>query len=85
MNTTAGTLSLQDKLNILADAAKYDVACTSSGSDRRGRKGFLGNASAAQVDARVTVAGQMVEQVAGCGVRDRSDGIKVIVNDVGLT
>lgn len=49
MNTTAGTLSLQDKLNILADAAKYDVACTSSGSDRRGRKGFLGNASAAGI------------------------------------
>lgn len=36
-------LSLQEKLNILSDAAKYDVACTSSGSSRRGRKGFLGN------------------------------------------
>lgn len=35
--------SLQQKLEILADAAKYDVACTSSGSDRRGRKGALGN------------------------------------------
>lgn len=34
---------LNKKLNILADAAKYDVACTSSGSDRRGKKGFLGN------------------------------------------
>lgn len=37
-------LTLQDKLNILADAAKYDVACTSSGSSRSGKKGYLGNA-----------------------------------------
>ena len=36
----------QEKLQILADAAKYDVACTSSGSDRRGKKGELGNAAA---------------------------------------
>ena len=30
-------LTLQQKLEILSDAAKYDVACTSSGADRRGR------------------------------------------------
>ncbi|MDD6136892.1 MAG: hypothetical protein PUB54_06940, partial [Lachnospiraceae bacterium] len=41
--------STQEKLEILADAAKYDVACTSSGSDRRGQKGMLGNASAAGI------------------------------------
>lgn len=34
---------LNEKLQILADAAKYDVACTSSGSNRRGKKGYLGN------------------------------------------
>ena len=28
-------LSIQEKLRILADAAKYDVACTSSGVDRK--------------------------------------------------
>ena len=49
MNTATGTLSLQDKLNILADAAKYDVACTSSGSSRRGKKGHLGNAVSAGI------------------------------------
>lgn len=38
--------SLNQKLEILADAAKYDVACTSSGVDRKGKKGFLGNARA---------------------------------------
>lgn len=37
-------MNLEQKLKILADAAKYDVACTSSGSERRGKKGFLGNA-----------------------------------------
>ncbi len=37
-------LSLGQKLEILADAAKYDVACTSSGVDRRGRKDALGSA-----------------------------------------
>ena len=43
------TLTLQEKLGILADAAKYDVACTSSGVDRaNGRKG-LGNAVAAGI------------------------------------
>lgn len=32
------------KLEILTDAAKYDVACTSSGSSRRGVKGTMGSA-----------------------------------------
>lgn len=36
-------MNLEEKLKILADAAKYDVACTSSGVERRGKKGFIGN------------------------------------------
>lgn len=39
-------LSIQEKLEILSDAAKYDVACTSSGVDRKGKKGTMGNAVA---------------------------------------
>ena len=46
MNEIITSFSIQDKLEILADAAKYDVACTSSGSDRRGKKGALGNTKA---------------------------------------
>lgn len=46
MNEIVSDLSIQQKLEILADAAKYDVACTSSGSDRRGKKGALGNTKA---------------------------------------
>ncbi len=42
-------LSLQEKLNILADAAKYDVACTSSGVSRKGKKGAIGNSVAAGI------------------------------------
>ncbi|NLH91203.1 MAG: putative DNA modification/repair radical SAM protein, partial [Atopobium sp.] len=36
-----------DKLSILADAAKYDVACTSSGSRRAPRRGAVGCTSPA--------------------------------------
>ena len=35
-------LSIQEKLEILSDAAKYDVACTSSGVDRKGKAGMHG-------------------------------------------
>lgn len=42
-------MSVMDKLEILSDAAKYDVACTSSGVDRSGKKGYLGNSCAAGV------------------------------------
>ena len=35
----AVTQEIFEKLEILTDAAKYDVACTSSGSSRKGRQG----------------------------------------------
>ena len=39
-------MTIAEKLEILTDAAKYDVACTSSGVDRGGRKGKIGSATA---------------------------------------
>ena len=39
----AESMSLLEKLNILSDAAKYDVACTSSGSDRQNDGTGIGN------------------------------------------
>lgn len=36
-------LSIDEKLSILSDAAKYDVACTSSGSDRQNDGTGIGN------------------------------------------
>lgn len=38
-----GKGTLGDKLDILSDAAKYDVACTSSGADRKGDGVHMGN------------------------------------------
>lgn len=37
-------MDLFEKIKILADAAKYDVACTSSGADRKPSNGRIGNA-----------------------------------------
>lgn len=39
-------MDIFDKLKILADSAKYDVACTSSGTDRNLGSGRIGNAVA---------------------------------------
>lgn len=39
-------MDLFEKLKILTDAAKYDVACTSSGVDRKAQKGQIGSAAA---------------------------------------
>ncbi len=40
---TGQEMSLMDKLGILTDAAKYDVACTSSGVERKGDGNRVGN------------------------------------------
>ena len=39
-------MSIMEKLGILSDAAKYDVACTSSGVDRKGDGKGIGNSVA---------------------------------------
>lgn len=43
------SVSMYDKLNILADAAKYDVACTSSGVDRMNDGTGIGNCEKAGI------------------------------------
>ncbi len=42
-------MNLYEKLNILSDAAKYDVACTSSGVDRKGDGTGMGNCEKAGI------------------------------------
>ena len=42
-------MTLNEKLNILSDAAKYDVACTSSGVERKGDGTGMGNCSKAGI------------------------------------
>lgn len=39
-------VDVMEKLEILTASAKYDVACTSSGSDRKGQAGSLGSTAA---------------------------------------
>ena len=42
-------MSIYEKLQILTDAAKYDVACTSSGVERKGDGTGIGNCSKAGI------------------------------------
>lgn len=44
MSEVIAQLELQEKLKILSDAAKYDVACTSSGVERKGDGKHMGSA-----------------------------------------
>ncbi|MDF3004975.1 MAG: biotin synthase related protein [Oscillospiraceae bacterium] len=53
-------MDLFDKLRILSDAAKYDAACTSSGVDRDGKGGQLGNAAACGICHSFSADGRCV-------------------------
>jgi probable DNA metabolism protein len=53
-------MGLEDKLSILADAAKYDVSCASSGSRRANRGGRLGNAAPCGICHTFTEDGRCV-------------------------
>ncbi len=54
------SLSIEEKLKILTDAAKYDVACTSSGVDRKGEAGMMGNAAACGICHSFSADGRCV-------------------------
>ena len=53
-------MDIMEKLEILADAAKYDVACTSSGNNRAAQKGTIGNAVACGICHSFTADGRCV-------------------------
>lgn len=53
-------MNLTDKLTILADAAKYDVSCSSSGSTRQGPKGAIGSAAKSGVCHSYTADGRCI-------------------------
>jgi putative DNA modification/repair radical SAM protein len=53
-------MELMDKLTILADAAKYDVACTSCGVDRKAVKGQLGSTTSAGICHTFSADGRCV-------------------------
>lgn len=49
-----------EKLKILTDAAKYDVSCSSSGHERKGKNGQVGSAAAAGICHSWTADGRCV-------------------------
>ena len=53
-------MRIQDKLTILADAAKYDASCASSGSRRKNVGGLLGNAAPSGICHTFTEDGRCV-------------------------
>lgn len=52
--------TVQEKLEILADAAKYDVSCASSGSNRKNSKTGLGNSNGMGICHTYTEDGRCV-------------------------
>jgi putative DNA modification/repair radical SAM protein len=53
-------MDLREKLAILTDAAKYDVSCASSGSEKKGKKGSVGNSAASGICHTWTSDGRCV-------------------------
>jgi hypothetical protein len=53
-------MDMRAKLTILADAAKYDASCASSGSKRGGRDGALGNTTSIGICHSYTPDGRCV-------------------------
>ncbi|MCC3863502.1 putative DNA modification/repair radical SAM protein [Terrisporobacter petrolearius] len=53
-------MDLQRKLEILSSAAKYDVSCSSSGSNRKNKKGGIGNACVSGICHSFTPDGRCV-------------------------
>lgn len=54
------TLPLEQRLKILADSAKYDVSCSSSGSNRAGKAGALGSTEACGICHSWTADGRCI-------------------------
>lgn len=59
MNITSD-MEIMEKLHILSDAAKYDVACTSSGVDRQGNGKGMGNSVACGICHTFSADGRCV-------------------------
>ena len=53
-------MEIREKLRILSDAAKYDVSCSSSGSNRNSKKGDIGSTSISGICHTFTPDGRCV-------------------------
>ena len=54
------SLTIEQRLEILADSAKYDVSCSSSGSNRAGKTGTLGSTAASGICHTWTADGRCI-------------------------
>ena len=79
-------MELSEKLRILSGAAKYDVSCSSSGSNRGGKKGSLGSASSSGICHSFTPDGRCISLLkillTNCCIYDCSYCINRRSNDV---
>lgn len=85
-------MELAQKIEILADAAKYDVACTSSGIDRSAKAGNLGNTISAGICHSFTADGRCITLLkvfmtnaciyncAYCAIRRENGGKRTMFN-----
>ena len=53
-------MDINEKLRILSDSAKYDVSCSSSGSNRSNTPGGIGNAAASGICHSFTSDGRCI-------------------------
>lgn len=79
-------MEVLEKLTILADSAKYDVACTSSGVDREGDATGLGSTVAAGICHTFSADGRCVSLLkvllSNCCVYDCKYCVNRVTNDV---
>ena len=79
-------MDIQNKLRILSDAAKYDVSCSSSGSNRKGKKGMLGDTNPSGICHSFTTDGRCISLLkilfTNCCIYDCSYCINRVSNDV---
>jgi len=83
------SMDLMDKLTILADSAKYDVSCVSSGSSRKNTPGGIGNSVACGICHTFTGDGRCVSLLkilmTNCCIYDCAYCVNRVSNDVPRT
>ena len=85
MQLSSQTLSLSEKLNLLADAAKYDVACTSSGVNRAGKQGHLGNSVSCGICHSFSSDGRCISLLKFCRATTVSTTVNTASTAPGMT
>lgn len=84
-----GFMEVLEKLQVLADSAKYDVSCSSSGSQRKNKKGQVGNAAVAGICHSWADDGRCISLLkvlfSNCCIYDCKYCVNRITNDIKRT